>query len=406
MTDPNDTETHSPPQRRTFEADGESVEVRQDEESGVFELRMPIASTGEVRNEGDDPLTRGEIDGMAQQIGDGVVSVFPDHGQTPIGGPNRYSIGEKGGEWEDAEVVSAQAADSDADQLVATARMMDPETLSDIPVREYVGSIKELADRDMSVPSSIGWADDDAAPGGVDLMEASLVGIPADPRTHTEADTAQVVARAAVDAGADPDALRSALRETLPDDGRPFGPPSAPDLWDDFDECVAEVEDWDGVDDPEAFCGWAQEQTESMTDESESADEQAADTDPDDEPDEQQGAPEWAARMLELQEQTVDALQSMREDDEEEDDEEEDDENGMGEDDDEEDEEDEEEQASDVPDEVREEVETLREELDELRDGGLGEDDVDVPDSDETQDSDDEPTTDHDDEPATKQVIK
>jgi len=211
---------NSPPHRRTFEASGDDVKIRQDEESGIFELRMPIASTGTVRNEGDDPLTRDEVDGMARQINDGSLTVgtFVDHGQTDISGPARYSIAERVGEWTDAEVTTRE--DGGAELLEATARMMDPDSLPDIPVRGHLGTVKELAVRDMSVPASIGWADDENAPGGVDLMEASVVGIQADRRTHSEASAGEVVARAAVDAGADADALVREVRAALNTDAR------------------------------------------------------------------------------------------------------------------------------------------------------------------------------------------
>jgi len=216
MTDASD-DTNSPPHRRTFEASGDDVEVRApDDESGVFELRMPIASTGEVRNQGDDPLTRDEVDGMARQINDGslTVGVFVDHGQTNISGRSRYSIAERVGEWREAEITTRDG--SDAELLEATARMMDPDSLPDIPVRGHLGTVKELAVRDMSVPASIGWRDDDNAPGGVDLMEVSLVGIPADKQTHSQASGGvPAVARAAVSAGADPDALVREVRAVV-----------------------------------------------------------------------------------------------------------------------------------------------------------------------------------------------
>lgn len=218
MTDTGD-DTNSPPHRRTFEASGDDIEVRQDEES-VFELRMPIASTGEVRNQGDDPLTRDEVDGMVRQINDGslTVGVFVDHGQTNISGAARYSIAERVGEWQDAEVTTRD--ERDAELLEATARMMDPDSLPDIPVRGHLGTVKELAVRDMSVPASIGWADDEDAPGGVDLMEASVVGIQADKRTHSEASAGEVVARAAVSAGADPGALVREVQAAVDTDAR------------------------------------------------------------------------------------------------------------------------------------------------------------------------------------------
>jgi len=252
-------DTNSPSHRRTFEASGEDIEVRQDEES-VFELRMPIASTGEVRNKGDDPLTRDEVDGMVRQINDGslTVGVFVDHGKTNISGPARYSIAERVGEWQDAEVTTRD--NGDAELLEATARMMDPDSLPDIPVRGHLGTVKELAIRDMSVPASIGWGDDEDAPGGVDLMEASVVGIQADKRTHSEASGGQAVARAAVAAGADPEALVAQVRQVV-EHGRPLGPPEDPDRFDTFEGCVDALADDPDLsrEDAERICGaWEQ----------------------------------------------------------------------------------------------------------------------------------------------------
>lgn len=219
MTEPAD-DMNSPRHRRTFEASGDDVTVRQDEESGIFELRMPIASTGDVRNGGDEPLTRDEVDGMARQINNGglTVGVFMDHGRNNISGAARYSIAERVGEWQDAEVVTRD--DGDAELLEATARMMDPDSLPDIPARGHLGTVKELAVRDMSVPASIGWSDDETAAGGVDLLEASVVGIQADKRTHSEASAGEVVARAAVDAGVNADALLREVRAAVTPDSR------------------------------------------------------------------------------------------------------------------------------------------------------------------------------------------
>jgi hypothetical protein len=361
------TDTHRPPHQRTYEATPNNVEVRQNDDNGVFELRMPIASTGDVRNKDDPPLSRDEVDGMAQQIGDGVVSVFPDHGQTAIS-PNSYSVAEKGGEWQQADVTTRD--DGDAQLLEATARLMDPDTLPDIPIRRILGTIKELATRDMSISASIGWRDDEDAPGGVDLMEASLVGIPADKRTHSEASAGGVVARAATRAGVDADAL---VREV---------------------EAAVDTETAMTNEDNESATG-----QNADTDQGEQADDHRADLD------------ETMERLVDLQEEQMEMLRELMgamDDDDGDDDEDEDDEenaaDGPDEDTTEQSDDNDDERAAD---DITSELQDLRDELDAVRNGGISADDVDIPNNDEEKrDSDDEQSDDSGTGDAVKSLIK
>jgi hypothetical protein len=322
--------TEEPAHRSYHQAPADQITVREtgDGEDGVFVVRMPIASTGEVRNEGDDPLSRAAVDGMAEQVAEGTVGVFIDHGQSTLGGGggmlgNRYSAIGKVGEWENPTVVDAGEREDGADDsalLVADARLMDPETLpaASGAVREALAAIKSQVERGFSLSSSIGWREDDTFPGGNDLMEASIVGIGADPRTTSDA-AAGAVARAAVDAGADPEALVDAVRAVVmgPTDGR-------------------EADESMGNDDTPT-----DEQSEGTTDGAEES--------------EQREAPAWAERLIEQQEQQTDLLQSVhdavREDGEDEDDEEEDDDSEENADDGEDDEDDEESEQSAAPDE-------------------------------------------------------
>jgi hypothetical protein len=183
----------------------------------MMALRMPIASTGDVRNEGDDPLTRAELAGMATQINAGGLGVFSEHGQSGDISDGRYSQTEKLGYWSDAEVDPDASAD-DEDLLMATANMPEPRSLpaATNAYRTTLAIYKEQAKRDIPMDASIGWRADEDAPGGNDLMEVSIVGIGADPRTTSDAEAA-VVARAAVDAGADPDALVREVRAAVGD---------------------------------------------------------------------------------------------------------------------------------------------------------------------------------------------
>jgi len=444
MTD-DTAEMNSPPHRRTFEASGDDVEVRQpeDTEDGVFELRLPIASTGEVRNQGDDPLTRDEIDAMARQIGDGVVSVFPDHGESALS-PSRYSIVEKGGEWREAEITTRD--EGDAALLEATARLMDPDTLPDIPIREMLGTVKELVNRDMSIPASIGWRDDEGAPGGVDLMEASLVGIPADPRTKSGASASEVVARAAVDAGADPDALvarvkaatrnlddpefsegdavewesGATVRGRVADIGPEFKPSEELEdpITGEDGEAVYLIHELDDELEPPQYRRENVAKPESSLNESQAdlpplegnfADEDSnsmteQDTSEESDTTEEQRAEmgETMNRLVDLQEEQTEMLREMMqamdgEDEEDDDEEEEDDEQSADTEDTDTQDTDETdgEQSADVDEDLRDEISTLREQLDEVREGGVSDEDVDVPSDDESEERDSEQTTDH-----------
>jgi hypothetical protein len=202
------TDTDDPQHRVYHQPDADQVTVREevDEEDGVMTVRMPLASTGEVRNNGDEPLTREELEGMARQINSGGEPTFLDHGSNMELGGSRYSAVGKIGEWREAD-VEHEAGDDGSDLLMADTRMMDPETLPAATgsLREALAAIKSQVERDMTLSSSIGWRDDESFPGGVDLMEASIVGIPADPRTTSQS-AAEAMARAAVGNRPDADA--------------------------------------------------------------------------------------------------------------------------------------------------------------------------------------------------------
>lgn len=391
MTD--DEPDRQPDHRFSRDVPAEAISLRQPEdEDGVFDVRMPIATTGEVRNEGDDPLSRDELDGMARQIDDRAVPVFLDHGRSAVGGPKRYSAVEKIGEWTEANVRERDA--DDTDELVATARLMDPETLPNLGgLREAIGSIREQVKRDFSLSASIGWRDDDSAPGGVDLMEASIVGIGADPRTTSGSDVAEIVARSALATDLTPKELVAGFRAimALERDGDPV---------DDEPEALARLADAVGG---EQEAAKDQPNGHDMTDEpDESADDADDTTEQDEEPEETHAdAEEFRERMLELQEQQMETLEAIAERvTDEDDDEDEDEEDQAG--DDEEDEDDEDENAAEADDDARDlesEIETLREELAEVRDGGIGEGDVD------TGDEHDADADDETDEPDDKHAV-
>ena len=215
------TDTPTEPEYRTAHRAGPEetrlVDPAEGGDDGLMAIRLPVASTGDVRNEGDSPLSTGELRGMAEQINARNIGVFPDHGFNSDTAGDRYSQLEKMGWWSDAEVEAGAAADGE-DLLVATANMPDPETLSASTggYRQALAVYKEQAKRGVPMDASIGWREDETMPGGNDLMEVSIVGIGADPRTNIGPDgQAQALARAAVRAGADPDDLVAEVKAAV-----------------------------------------------------------------------------------------------------------------------------------------------------------------------------------------------
>lgn len=428
MTDTND----EPQYRAYYQADPADITVREidDEEDGLFAIRMPIASTGEVRNEGDEPLTRDEVEGMARQINEQDVGVFLGHGMSDMITGERFGQTERLGNWRDAEIQTREDRDEDADDdlLFASAELMDPDTLPNIgPIRDALGTLKEQAKRGIGISSSIGWSEAEGEPGGNDLMEASIVGIPADPRTVTQSGPAAAVARAAVEAGADPEALVDAVRSVVMEPESGDRDASLNEEWSeallaDPGHLEAYVEEHGGQRFLDGFREWLEwRETNDMTDEPDPDDEQSG-TD-DDESTEEERQDDVLEQLLELQEAQMDVLQSIDEavredddDDEEEDDDE--DENATDEDDDEEDEDDEQSADADTDDEqAADEVADLREQLRQVRDGELDPADLDLPDEsdertadeedDETDDQRDADTGDADpNEDATKAVLR
>jgi hypothetical protein len=253
MTD-DDTDAAYRSRYRSAPGDAEIRETAESDD-GMMDLRIPIASSGEVRNEGDEPLTRAELKGMAQQVNDLTTGVFAEHGVGNMVTDGHYSQFEKLGYWADGE-IEVEAADDGEDLLMATARMPDPSTLPS-GAREYKQALiilREQAKRGIPIDASIGWREDGNYPGGVDLMEASLVGIGADPRTNTSgADPVATVTRAAVDAGADPADLVAEVERAVGDDDwsaqfRFFRVVAPEDREDEYDDSVLGV----GVSFPES----------------------------------------------------------------------------------------------------------------------------------------------------------
>lgn len=195
MTSTDDEVQH----RRSYTPDPDYVELRDADDvgDGLLGIRMPLSSTTLARD--DKAFDTDRLEGWRDQINDGDVGVFLDHGMNHQVGGSRYSSTGKVGYWADAE-LEERGDDTDLD---ATAVIMDPETLpaETGTLREALSVLKAQIDRGIPITASAGWNDDVGdrdVPGGSDLLEGSIVGIPADPRASTH-DAVVAHARDALD---------------------------------------------------------------------------------------------------------------------------------------------------------------------------------------------------------------
>ena len=199
-----DTQTQTEIERtRTWHADPERVRV-EDAEDGLFAIRMPLASTAEAR---DGRALGGDIiEGWRQQIEDEPLPLFLDHGFDGLS-THRYGALSKVGYWTDPEVVERNGEL----ELETSAVMADPDELDgDVgAITRCLRWLRTQAELGIPLASSAGWSEntgDRDVPGGYDLMEASIVGIPSDERTTTASADPVAVARAVEVASEDFDA--------------------------------------------------------------------------------------------------------------------------------------------------------------------------------------------------------
>jgi len=215
MTDTN------PQYRARHDADPDRVEVREGEDDGdgLFRVRMPVSSTTEARD--GDAFTRERLSGFRDQIEAGDIGVFLDHGRNVETG-SRYSALGKVGYW-DAPALEERDGVTD---LMADAVLADPAGMDDDvgDIREMLAWLKTQAEVGIPLSSSVGWDEstgDRDVPGGADLLEISIVGIPSDPRTTTASAEPAAMARAVSAASSDFDvgefvrALESETRNTV-----------------------------------------------------------------------------------------------------------------------------------------------------------------------------------------------
>lgn len=187
--------THDDPaQRAHFKASSDAIEVRDEDDDGLIRIRMPVSSTAEARD--GEAFTRERVAGFRDQIESGDIGVFLDHGRSGIT-PARYSALGKVGYWADPELVERGGATD----LVADAVLLDPADIdADVgELRQALATLQAQAEAGVPLASSVGWDEDTGdrdVPGGADLLEISIVGIPADPRTTTASADEATMARA------------------------------------------------------------------------------------------------------------------------------------------------------------------------------------------------------------------
>jgi hypothetical protein len=204
---------HDDAQHRQFNPDPGDVEVRQPEGGdGMFRIRLPVSSTAEARD--GEAFERDRLEGWVRQIETGDVGVFLDHGRNFDVAESRYSALGKIGYWDDPEV---RERDGQA-ELWPEAVIANPDEMDDDvgDIRAILAWLKHQAELGIPIATSVGWAEDTGdrdVPGGADLLEISLVGIPSDPATTTTASSDPAALARAVSTAADGFDVETFVRE-------------------------------------------------------------------------------------------------------------------------------------------------------------------------------------------------
>jgi len=177
------------------------------------QITVPISGVQEDRD--GDKFTDAGLDSLVNQINEGSVPMFPNHGLNADTGMHDYAFQDIMGRWESAE------RDGDIVNAKATLREGD----------ENAKELVDLLNQDMPVGFSVGfgWDEESASErdeGGLefddaDLMETSPVGIPSHPNAVAQA--GKEMARAVKSAGVDPssvdtDALAKSLKQSMTDE--------------------------------------------------------------------------------------------------------------------------------------------------------------------------------------------
>lgn len=200
--------------RVDFSVDTSKATVKADDETGYTTLRVPVSSLNEDRD--GDKISADGMESLVAQVSDAPVGLFPNHGMDP--GTAMYDFREVFGAWEGGELE-----DDTAFGEVRLLTKPDSDELMDDGK-----ALKNLIEQDAPVGFSIGfgWDEKDAEElenGGMrfndlDLMEISAVGIPSNPSAVVQAGTE--IAASVKDAGLDPaavdtDRLTKSLQQSM-----------------------------------------------------------------------------------------------------------------------------------------------------------------------------------------------
>ena len=197
-----DVQTRDPSEadrRLTFQTKGVTVKEPEDGDDEATRIEVPVSGLAEDRD--GDKLADSAIDSMVQQINEGGVPMFANHGYDADNGvPQAYRYEDIIGGWTNAE--------RDGDVVMAEGKLREG--------KESAAELEDLLRQSLPVGFSIGfgWDQENAEErdgGGLrfsdlDMMEISPVGIQSHPDASTS-DGGVKVASALREAGVDPGTL-------------------------------------------------------------------------------------------------------------------------------------------------------------------------------------------------------
>lgn len=190
---------------KRFRASADDIEVKQADD-GRTHVRLPISSTA-LDRDGDEFSYEG-LEDERDQINSGKVPAFLDHGRGSRG--SYYGALGIVGTWDNAEIVTETFRDDDGNDEEEDVLYADY-----VPTKanEDAADIVALLEDDMPVGASVGFRiidyeyEDEEGKfvfNSVDLLETSIVGIPSNPMTVNDGETADAVGAKALGSPDDP----------------------------------------------------------------------------------------------------------------------------------------------------------------------------------------------------------
>lgn len=172
---------------KRFRASSDEIEIKEDDE-GRKRVRIPISSTALDRD--GDEFSREGLEHERDQINEGKIPAFLDHGRGSRGG--WYGALGIVGTWADASIETESHENKAADD--SDEKEVDVLYADFVPTEanEDAADIVALLEDDMPVGASVGFRiidyehnrdEDKFVFNAVDLLEVSIVGIPSNPLT-------------------------------------------------------------------------------------------------------------------------------------------------------------------------------------------------------------------------------